>query len=338
VVTKLMESCTASVCHGTESSNSLKLEGGDLPARLIGEKATSTCMELPYIDPASPEKSLILTKMTSKPPCGSPMPLGAPMLPTAAERACVLEWINEGIDGPAMPGMDGGMMPAGDAGCTRGDTDKDGTNDCDDKCINDAEKTMPGMCGCGMPEEDSDDDGALDCEDDCPNDPAIMMGECMMPAGMPGLRVGELDGPINTADDNPGTMVAPLGPVLTEETDNPVMTTIVYTGQIRIGPSGVASFYENYDDSVRLFVDGMMLLSNGTWDEPTAAVIMRPEGWYDFELRLGNDLTLSGPPPDVGIAFGYSPMNRDGSTTAADYVLPRNSNATTGDLFITSEP
>jgi hypothetical protein len=338
VVTELMASCVATVCHGNDSSNSLKLEGSSgMPSALAGQKSSSTCKEVPYVDAVAPEKSLLLTKMTSKPPCGSPMPLGG-KLPTEAQRACVLEWIKDGIDGPNMPptGMDGGTMPAGDAGCTRGDTDRDGTNDCDDMCINDAEKTMPGMCGCGMPDEDSDDDGALDCEDDCPMDPAVMMGECN--AMMPGLRVGELAGNPNTADDNPGTMIDPLGPVRSEDTDNPVMTTVVYTGQIRVTSTGVLSFYENYDDSVRLFVDGMMLLSNGTWDEPTAAVIMRPEGWYDFELRLGNGATLSGPPPDVGIAFGYSPMDRDGSTNAADYMLPRNMNATTGNLFVTGGP
>lgn len=336
VVTKLMTSCVATVCHGNDSSNMLKLEGSGLPANLVGMKSSSTCKEAPYIDAVAPEKSLLLTKMTSKPPCGSPMPLGG-MLPTDAQRACVLAWIKEGIDGPAMPPADGGMTNPDDM-CTRGDTDMDGTNDCDDMCINDAEKTMPGMCGCGMPDEDSDDDGALDCDDDCPMDPAIMMGECMMAGMMPGLRVGELAGNPNTADDNPGTMVDPLGPLRTEDTDNPEMTTVVYTGQIRVTSTGVVSFYENYDDSVRLFVDGMMLLSNGTWDEPTAATIMRPEGWYDFELRLGNGATLSGPPPDMGIAFGYSPMNRMGSTNAADYMLPRNMNATTGNLFVTDEP
>ena len=337
VVEELMMTCVASVCHANDSSNALKLEDPGLPARLSGMKATSTCKELPYIDPQSPEQSLLLTKMTSKPPCGSPMPLGGE-LPTEAQRACVLEWIMDALGGqqPPATGMDGGvvMPPAGDAGCTKGDTDKDGTNDCDDLCINDADKTKPGMCGCGMPDEDSDDDGAYDCEDDCPNDPAKMTGAC----DVPGLLVGSLAGNVSTMP-NPGNMgVDALGPSATEKVDSPVNTTLVFTGKVRVTSSGVLSFYENYDDKVRLFVDDQMVLSNDIWNVPTAGVIMRAEGWYDFELRLGNGESASGPPPDMGIGFGYSPMNRNGSTNAADYVKPANMNATTGNLFITAAP
>jgi hypothetical protein len=50
------------------------------------------------------------------------------------------------------------------------DTDMDGTEDCDDECPSDPDKTSPGTCGCGEPESDTDGDTVLDCEDSCPID------------------------------------------------------------------------------------------------------------------------------------------------------------------------
>jgi PKD repeat protein len=39
-----------------------------------------------------------------------------------------------------------------------------------DLCPDDPEKTAPGVCGCGVPDEDADSDGLYDCEDACPAD------------------------------------------------------------------------------------------------------------------------------------------------------------------------
>jgi len=52
--------------------------------------------------------------------------------------------------------------------------DADGDNSCDgvDGCPNDANKTVPGVCGCGVSDADSDADGAADCVDACAGDPA----------------------------------------------------------------------------------------------------------------------------------------------------------------------
>jgi hypothetical protein len=49
------------------------------------------------------------------------------------------------------------------------DTDGDGVDDCTDGCPQDASKTTPGVCGCGVPEIDTDGDGDLNCVDNCPN-------------------------------------------------------------------------------------------------------------------------------------------------------------------------
>ena len=51
------------------------------------------------------------------------------------------------------------------------DADDDGRPDCDDACPADPAKTDPGACGCGVPDADGDRDGAFDCNDRCPDDP-----------------------------------------------------------------------------------------------------------------------------------------------------------------------
>ncbi len=59
------------------------------------------------------------------------------------------------------------------------DTDDDGTLDCNDDCPTDANKTEPGICGCGTPDTDTDSDGTADCNDGCPDDPnKTAPGQC----------------------------------------------------------------------------------------------------------------------------------------------------------------
>jgi photosystem II stability/assembly factor-like uncharacterized protein len=48
------------------------------------------------------------------------------------------------------------------------DTDADGLGDLCDGCPNDAEKSTPGVCGCGEADLDTDGDGLYDCADPCP--------------------------------------------------------------------------------------------------------------------------------------------------------------------------
>lgn len=50
------------------------------------------------------------------------------------------------------------------------DTDGDGTLDPDDGCPDDANKTDPGACGCGVADDDTDSDGVPDCFDICPGE------------------------------------------------------------------------------------------------------------------------------------------------------------------------
>ncbi len=69
----------------------------------------------------------------------------------------------------------------GVCGCHIPDSDTDGDTvlDCNDLCPLDAMKVEPGQCGCGSPDIDSDLDGVLDCNDLCPSDAAkIEPGQC----------------------------------------------------------------------------------------------------------------------------------------------------------------
>jgi hypothetical protein len=67
---------------------------------------------------------------------------------------------------------DANKTAPGVCGCGTPDTDSDGdgTADCVDGCPADSTKTAPGACGCGTPDTDSDGDGTPNCMDGCPND------------------------------------------------------------------------------------------------------------------------------------------------------------------------
>ncbi len=59
------------------------------------------------------------------------------------------------------------------------DSDGDGAPDTIDQCLNDANKTVAGACGCGISDADIDGDGTADCLDLCPNDPQkSVLGSC----------------------------------------------------------------------------------------------------------------------------------------------------------------
>jgi hypothetical protein len=57
------------------------------------------------------------------------------------------------------------------ANTNQADNDADGTGNACDLCPNDPGKTLPGVCGCGVPDEDADGDTVANCIDNCPNTP-----------------------------------------------------------------------------------------------------------------------------------------------------------------------
>jgi hypothetical protein len=71
---------------------------------------------------------------------------------------------------PQVCDFEGGTYNGDDTTC-EGDADGDLIDgECGDGCPNDPDKTDPGICGCGTPDDDSDGDGVADCNDPCPQD------------------------------------------------------------------------------------------------------------------------------------------------------------------------
>ena len=92
VVERIFEpSCGGTGCHGaTGAQQGLDLVSPGVAERVVGVPGIGCSATL--ADPASPEASLIYTKLSSTPPCGSPMPLARPAL-SDEDVACVLAWI-----------------------------------------------------------------------------------------------------------------------------------------------------------------------------------------------------------------------------------------------------
>jgi len=92
VVTRIFQpQCGNSGCHGAVApQQQLDLVSAGVAARVVGVNGTE-CSGL-LANPASPETSLLYTKLSAHPPCGAQMPLAAMAL-SSADMACVLAWI-----------------------------------------------------------------------------------------------------------------------------------------------------------------------------------------------------------------------------------------------------
>ena len=88
-------SCTTSACHSAQSQQgNLDLQSAGLPKRLVGKQAHGGPGLL--IDPAHPDQSVILTKVSDNPPFQFQMPLGgAPLSPD--ELACLTAWVDAAV-------------------------------------------------------------------------------------------------------------------------------------------------------------------------------------------------------------------------------------------------
>ncbi|KMT66874.1 carbohydrate-binding protein [Catenovulum maritimum] len=220
-------------------------------------------------------------------------------------------------------------------GCevTFADTDNDGIEDSQDFCPNTPAGEAVNNSGCGESQLDADNDGVTNNIDQCPNTPAgtqVDASGCEIDnGGEPGdsyyhngqgLLFGRVDGATNFVGEE-GYVANPDNYDVTTdllETDDDIRgnSTEVFRGEI-YDADGHISFYEHIDDSVRLYIDGQLVLSNDSWENSsqTPDLSLTP-GWHNFELRLGNADGGSG--AVSGIGFG---IDVDGGT---NFVHPSN--------------
>lgn len=105
---------------------------------------------------ATSEGAFIESKIDELPPAG--LPADAPLLAP----------VNNAASMPPPPLLEAPKNPAnGSQGAVKKARTGNSDDDVDDYCIDDPEKLLPGICGCGVPDEDVDNDQIFDCEDDC---------------------------------------------------------------------------------------------------------------------------------------------------------------------------
>jgi len=105
----LVPRCARSGCHVPEEpASGIDYLSGGLAARLVGRESI-TCDGRLVIDPAHPEESYLLERLSEEPRCGdspvAPMPLDGREPLSEHERDCVARWVRS-LAAPAAP--DGG--------------------------------------------------------------------------------------------------------------------------------------------------------------------------------------------------------------------------------------
>lgn len=182
------------------------------------------------------------------------------------------------------------------------DADNDGVNDNLDQCPNTPAGANVDANGCEIVViGDADNDGVNDNLDQCPNTPAgtnVDASGCEITNGGGfshngnGLLWGRVDGATNFLGETGYIANSPNYKVTTDllETEDAIRgnSTEVFRGEI-YDADGNISFYENIDDSVRLYINGNLVLSNDSWaDASQTSNLNITPGWNQFELRIGN--------------------------------------------------
>lgn len=128
-----------------------------------------------------------------------------------------------------------------------------------------------------------------------------------------------------------------LGPVMAQSTTGwGLNETYVYTGEFFVpnnngDGTGTFAFAENFDDNVRLDIDGVQRLRNTTWNDATGTgALTLASGWHKIEMRFGQATGGAGPNNNDGwnttLGFGVDlTLPVDSSTTSpaiANFVAP----------------
>ncbi len=113
VPTVFAKSCGTTGCHdATTKAEGLDLVSPSLASRLVGVPSVEGVGLL--IDPSTPPKSVLYTKLLANPPFGARMPTGGSLDPSSI--ACVLTWVTSEASSSTTSRDDGGVKPGMDAG------------------------------------------------------------------------------------------------------------------------------------------------------------------------------------------------------------------------------
>jgi len=116
----------------------------------------------------------------------------------------------------------------------------------------------------------------------------------------------------------------------------PDKSTYMYTGFLYIpGPTNVTwTFAENFDDNVRLVIDGVVRITNGVAPNvATWATVELTPGYHSFELAFGQGSGGVGPTANWPFGFGYDPQGR-GESNEFNYGMM--ADLGDGSLFVVS--
>jgi hypothetical protein len=101
----LVARCATAGCHdAADRAGALDLESAHVSVRLVGVAATGG--EGLLIDPANPDGSVLVRKLTAAPPFGRQDPPGAPLEPATLD--CIRDWVRS-VAKSCTP--DGGTCP-----------------------------------------------------------------------------------------------------------------------------------------------------------------------------------------------------------------------------------
>jgi uncharacterized repeat protein (TIGR02543 family) len=167
----------------------------------------------------------------------------------------------------------------------------------------------------------------LEIQDDDNNAPTVDAGDNQTAPWQdvtptPGLAYGTVSGSqIDITTPNPETQILVD---VSSETENSIAenTTEIYTGFI-YDADGQISFTEHIDDRTRIWIDGVLVLSDDAWRDraSTSNLDLEPNpslapGWHTIEIRIHNGIGGSGPQSSPGI--GYDPAGGTNWQTLVD--------------------